>query len=76
MGYKKNTNWPEFPTGVTDWIALLNDLVNKYEAGRTIKVTAGEELNQYNAARIDSDGDAYHSDSTSEVHGLLPDDIS
>ena len=40
----ENNNLQEIATSTVEWQAIFNDFVNKYEAGRTVKKTAGEAL--------------------------------
>ncbi len=55
----KHNNFAILPTGPVDWVAALNDFMNKVEAGPTVKLVAGESLTARKPILIHSDGLAY-----------------
>lgn len=56
MAVTVENGFQEIPTGAVEWPALINDMMNKVEAGRTLKLVAGEAL---------VIGDPFYIDSTS-----------
>lgn len=55
----KHNNFAILPVGPVDWVAAVNDFMNKVEAGPTVKAIAGESLTARKPVRIQSDGKAY-----------------
>jgi len=78
MSYSPNYNLPYLPTGAVDWVAVINDIVAKVEAGRTMKVTAGENIAQYNAVAIPTvaAGKVFKADYTMKFFGIAKDAIA
>ncbi len=76
MAFTTNYNLPDMPTGAVDWPALFNDFVNKIEAGRTIKITAGEALTAGQPFKISSDTKAYKAINTDICAGIVKSDIA
>lgn len=70
MAYTTNYNLPEMPTGAVEWPALFNDVVTKLERGRTLRLTAGEALAQYDPFYLKSDGKAWKADDTTDIRGI------
>ena len=70
MAYTTNYNLPELPTGAVDWVAVINDIMAKLEAGRTFKVTAGEALAINVPVYMHTDGEVYKADNTKVYFGL------
>jgi hypothetical protein len=67
----KNNNFALLPSGAVDWLAAINDFMNKVEAGRTFKVVAGEALVLRQPVAVDAtDGKAYKAQNTDEVDGI------
>ncbi len=71
MSFTTNYNLPEMPSGPVDWVAIINDIVAKLEAGRTVKITAGENIAAYQAVTIgDASGDHFKCDNTGSFLGI------
>lgn len=62
MAYTDDWNLPEIPTGAVDWPSLINDLVAKLDAGRTLKLTAAVSLVKGDPVYINSSGKAAKAD--------------
>jgi hypothetical protein len=62
MAYTENWNLPEMPTGAVDWPTVINALVAKLEAGRTIKLIAAVTLAKGDPVYINSSGKAAKAD--------------
>lgn len=58
MSYSTHYNLPEIPSGAVEWEALYNDLVDKLEIGRTLKLTAGTTITNGTPFYIDSNSKA------------------
>jgi len=58
MPYSTHYNLPEIPSGAVEWEALYNDLVDKLEIGRTLKLTAGTTITTGTPFYIDSSAKA------------------
>ena len=54
MTVTKHNNIQLIPTGPVEWPALVNDLITKYEAGRTLHLVAGETIAKYEGFKLDS----------------------
>lgn len=53
----------QMPTGASDWVSLWNSSINKIEVGRTVKLTAGETITNYEGFYVStSNGKAYITD--------------
>lgn len=64
-------NLDKLVAGAVDWLALFNSNVDKNEAGRTIKKTAGETIAVRDPFYISSsDGKAYKAANTNVCHGV------
>lgn len=61
---------PLLPTGAVDWVSLYNNTINKLEAGRTLRLTAGETLAARDPFCISADGKAYKAANTNVCHGV------
>jgi hypothetical protein len=70
MAYTTHRNLPLLPTGAVDWMALVNDLVAKLEAGRTLKLTAKVALAKGDPVFIGSDGKADKATDATACHGI------
>ncbi|GAB63115.1 MAG: hypothetical protein DWB56_06680 [Candidatus Jettenia sp.] len=71
MSATTHFNMDLIPTGAVEWPALINANTNKIEAGRTVKLTAGEALAARDPFYISSaDGKAYKAANTNVCHGI------
>jgi hypothetical protein len=70
MSYTTDYNIPLMPSGPVDWPALFNDLANKVEAGRTLKLTAAVTIAIGTCFYINSSGKASKSTSSSDIAGI------
>ncbi|MHC4276948.1 MAG: hypothetical protein ACYSTI_06430 [Planctomycetota bacterium] len=70
MAATTHFNLPKLPTGPVDWVAVYNSLLDILEAGRTVKMTAGEALTGGLAFYIKSDGKAWLGTPNTEIHGI------
>lgn len=70
MPYTTHWNLPLLPTGAVDWMALINDLVNKLEAGRTLKLVAHESLAKGKPFYVDGAGKARLATSAARTDGI------
>lgn len=71
MAATTHYNLDKLPSGAVDWLAMFNSNVDKIEAGRTIKLVAGEDLVVRNPFYIStSDGKAYKAANTNLVRGV------
>ena len=50
----KHRNFQLIPTGAVEWPALINDMMAKAEAGRTLQLVAGETIAKYQGFKLDS----------------------
>ena len=66
----KHMNLQTIATGAVEWPAIVNDLINKVEAGTTIKAIAGEVLIKGNPFRIASDSKAWKATNSTECMGV------
>jgi len=66
----KHYNLPEMPTGAVEWPALFNDVVDKLEVGRTIKIVAGEALTVRKVFYIKNDGKAWKATNVTDAFGM------
>lgn len=71
MATTKHMNLQEMATGAVEWPAIINDLINKVEAGRTIKAIAGEAFAVRDPFYIKTaDGKAWKATSSTERNGI------
>ncbi len=78
MGFTKNCNDPEMPTGPVEWGAIFNTLIANREAGRTIKITAAEALSAgqpVQPPRV-SDSKVEKADNTDNFLGIVKEGIA
>lgn len=77
MAFTTNYNFPEMPAGAVEWVAVFNDLIAKIEAGRTVKITAGEAISAYEVITIgDAAGDHFLCDNSGSFLGIAKADIA
>lgn len=75
--FSKNYNIPRLPVGAVEWPAIVNTLVDRVEAGRTIKVTAGEALAANEAVQPpDSTGKVFKATNLTNFLGIVKDAIA
>lgn len=77
MDFSKNYNIPEMPSGPVEWPAIFNTMKDLLEAGRTIKITAGEALTAGQPVKYpDSAGNVYKAKNTDPLLGIVKADIA
>lgn len=71
MAITKHMNLQELITGAVEWPAIINDFINKSEAGSpTLKANAGAALTKGDPFYIHTDGKAYKGTSSTFCHGI------
>jgi hypothetical protein len=70
MGYTTHFNLPEMPTGAVDWPAIINDIIAKLEAGRTLKLTAAVALAKGDPIYVEANGKAAIATDATDCDGV------
>lgn len=70
MTYTTDYNFAKLPAGAVDWMTLVNDLMDKVEAGRTLLKTAAATIVQYQCFYIDSAGKAAIASASTDIIGI------
>ena len=70
MTYTTDYNFAKLPAGAVDWITLINDMMDKVEAGGTLSKVAAATIAQYQCFHIDSAGKAAISSALTDVVGI------
>ena len=70
MAYTTDYNFAKLPAGAVDWMTLLNDLMDKVEAGRTLQKTAAATIAKYQCFYIDSAGKAVIATGSTDAIGI------
>lgn len=67
--FTNNNNILKAPSGVTDIASVLNGFIDKYETGRTIKLTSGEAITALRAVTLTASG-IMHAKATDTFLGI------
>lgn len=70
MSFTTDYNFAILPAGAVDWMTLLNDVINKVEAGRTLQKTAAATITVRQCFYIDSAGKAAIATGSTDVVGI------
>lgn len=77
MNFSKNYNLPVLHVGAVEWPAVINSIRDKIEAGRTIKIIAGETLAAGDTVQApDSTGKTYKANNTHNFLGIIKNNIA
>lgn len=78
MSFSKNYNLPALHVGAVEWVTIINDIRNKLEAGRTIKIVAGEALIAGDAVQVPraSDSKVLKANNTHNFLGIIKNNIA
>jgi hypothetical protein len=76
LSYTTHQKFPLLDTGGNNWGAIINAALTAMDAGREITLEAGENISQYDAVYVKSDGKIYKakadSASTMPAIGICP----